>query len=179
MTITQQLRLDSQQRVSTRSIDTVHAQVHAGNFYTVSKLIQAVAASGTLDIFIINGANYDLHSAFSAAAGGDAYFRIYEGTTVAGNGTALSAINNLRSSSNTSEASFFHTPTVSGVGSLLYEDYIPGGGVFGSGGSDGGPIRAGTELDLAINTNYLIRLTNATAGAQDLSIGMGFYELAI
>lgn len=168
--------VDSQNRLDVKSIDYAHAKVHAGDFYTVSHLSTAVANGASLDILIITGSTYQLHSNFVVSAGGDAYFYIYEATTVSANGTALTPYNNLRSSSNAAEADFYYGPTVTGVGTQLYVDFLAGGGFFGAGGVSGGPIRAGTELDLKTSTNYLLRLTNTSGGSQDLSFGMGFYE---
>jgi hypothetical protein len=111
--------------------------------------------------------------------GGDAEFRLYEGTTVSANGTAAQPFNALRSSANTTESNHYHTPTVTGVGTqLLPTHFIPGGGVFGAGGAAGGPVRAGTEIDLKTSTNYLLRVTNITVAAQEIGIEYGYYEEA-
>ena len=164
-------------RMKVDSIDFAHSKVHAGDFYTVSKISNAVASSGTLEIFIITGSTYELHMNFNTSAGGDSEFYLFEGTTVSANGTALTPYNNNRVSSNTAEASFYHTPTITGDGTQLYVDFVPGGsGVFGAGGTAGGPIRSGTEVILKQSTNYLVRVTNTSGGAIDLSMGLGFYE---
>lgn len=165
-------------RLLTSGLDSVHANVHAGMFYFGGHYNNAVAAGANLDILIVTGANYELHFVPVVVSGGDAEFRLYEGVTVSANGTAIPPYNAKRSSSNTTDSNHYHTPTVTAVGTqLIPTNFIPGGsGVFGSGGSGGGPVRSGTEIDLKVSTNYLLRVTNISGGAQPVEIGYGYYE---
>jgi hypothetical protein len=158
-------------RLDVSGIDYAHAEVHQGKFYTVSYIANGVASASSLEFFFITGANFELHTAILAAAGSDAELYIFEATTVSDNGTALTAYNNLRSSVNTAEGDFYHTPTITGDGTQISVVYIPSSGTQG-----GGAVRPGTEVIFKVSTNYLIRLTNTGTGAQDLSLAIGFYE---
>lgn len=157
-------------------IDFPHKKVHEGNFYTLSHIFSTVANNSSAEIIMQLGSTYQNHSVFDASAGGDAEFYIFESPTLNSSGSSLSAINNNRASANTADASYFYTPNVSDAGTQLYGTFIAGGGFFGAGGSDGGPVRAGTEMILKTDTTYLIRVVNTSGGAQDISIAVGFYE---
>lgn len=168
----------SKRRLDVHSLDQVHSKIHEGVYYMGGHYNSAVAAAANLDVLIITGANYELNFVPNIVVGGDAEFRLYEGTTVSANGTSLTMFNSKRSSSNTTESSHYHTPTVTGVGTQLGPThFIPGGsGPFGVGGSGGGPVRDGTEIDLKVSTNYLLRVTNITGGAIPVNIEYGYYE---
>lgn len=57
------------------------------------------------------------------------------------------------------DGTYFHTPTTT------------------ADGTGGGPIRSGTEIVLNKSTDYLVRLTNTSGSARDMSLEVGFYEL--
>jgi len=164
-------------RLYVEAICHAHEQVHSGNFYTVSHIFNNVANSNSAELLIQVGLTLTNHTVFDIACGGDAEFHIFEGPTFSSSGTSVSAVQNNRASTNTSGSTLSHTPTISDAGTTLYETFVPGGGIFGAGGSDGGPIRSGTELILATGTAYLLRVTNTSGGTQDISIGLGYYEV--
>ena len=91
----------------------------------------------------------------------------------------MTAYDTNRVSANTSQATFTHTPTTTGDGTLLRHVLMPGGGaILPPGGSDGSPVRGGTEWILAPSTVYLLRATNTSGGAIDIGLEVGYYEHA-
>jgi hypothetical protein len=67
------------------------------------------------------------------------------------------------------EIAFTHTPTVTGVGTLLETEH------FGSGRSIGGGSRGNSEWVLKNNEKYLLKFKNETANANQLAIKLNYY----
>jgi hypothetical protein len=156
--------------------DRVHRETHEGEGFSLCHLFEDVGASEHADILIQTGASKELHFTFAAEAEGKAYAFLYEGTEATG-GTALTPFNRLRSSSETSDAAFTHTPlfdSVPELGTLLACALIPGGIGGNSVGATGGSGRQ--EIVLKINTFYLVRTTNKAGSAKDISKTLSWYE---
>ena len=113
------------------------------------------------------------HLIYIVNSGADAELQFYEGTTVSDNGTELAENNMNRLSVTVSTFSVFHSPTVSGVGTLLSNLFIPGGT---GGNSLGSQFGQGREWILDRNTNYLIRGINRGGNAQPMSVLAQWYE---
>jgi hypothetical protein len=157
-------------------IEAVHKKCHDGVFYTHSSLHAALADNANLNHLIRVGANA-AHTSFSISGGGDAYFYLYEDTTVSSNGTAAFVFNANRSSANTNLTLINEGPTITADGTQLLSALLIGGaGGNAVGGTDGSPVRLGSEIILDANTNYLLRLTNKSGQARDFSISIGWYE---
>lgn len=157
-------------------IQTEHAHLHNGEMYEASILLSEAGA-------IADNANADMliqlttpaHTIIGAACGGDAEVFVYENPTFSAAGTALTAYNKNRISSNTSSAVVTHTPTITVVGTKLFERFMPGGkAAVAQGISDGS---YGHERILKGGNDYLIRVTNRAGTAQAISINLEFYEL--
>jgi hypothetical protein len=156
--------------------DRVHRETHEGEGFSVCHIFEDVGASEHADILIQTGGLKELHFTFAAEAEGKAYAFLYEDTEAAA-GTGLTPFNRLRSSGETSDASFTYTPTFDSVpelGSLLPCALIPGGIGGNSVGATGGSGRQ--EIVLKINTIYLVRVTNKAGSAKDISITCSWYE---
>jgi hypothetical protein len=63
-------------------------------------------------------------------------------------------------------------PTVSGTGTELFEEFLPGGTKKKAGGGGGDSL----EYVLAPLTNYLVRLTNVSGSAQIAELVLEWYE---
>jgi hypothetical protein len=141
-----------------------HHEVHAGShFYNVNFFVLG------------NNENYDIafktadtkkwvHFVENISGTSQTEFRIYEGATVTG-GTPLTIFNNDRNSSNISESTLVHTPTVNELGALIYpmSSGLAGNPPSRAQATDGITTRS-RELILKQNTTYLIRLTSKQAG---------------
>lgn len=160
-------------------ISTPHQKVHDGDFYQVGTLLTCIANGCSAEFLIKVGACQSLHTVISTSVTGKFIGYLYEAPTIAvcGCGTALTAINSNRNSCNTAEGTFFHTPCTTADGTQLAASLIPGGtGGKAIGGSASTSTRDGAEIILATSTNYLIRLTNDSGQARDVSITISFYE---
>jgi hypothetical protein len=156
--------------------DRVHRETHEGEGFSLCHIFEDVGASDHADILIQTGASKELHFTFTAQAEGKAYAFLYE-DAVASAGTGLTPFNRLRSSSETSDATFSHTPgfdSVPELGTLLPCGLLPGGIGGNSVGATGGSGRQ--EIVLRINTVYLVRVTNKAGSAKDISTTCSWYE---
>lgn len=152
-----------------------HSKVHEGRLFGVGYYNAALANNANLDVRIVTPATHTAHVYIRTAGGGDHSFRAYEGTTYTAAGTALTPVNHNRTSSNTANASTYHTPTVDALGTLLWEEYVPGGTGGASPGAVGQPTAE--QVVLAANTDYLFRLTNLSGVTDDFNLIFSFYEV--
>jgi hypothetical protein len=156
------------------TIDGAHKEVHDGKFFVVSRYYAAIAAAGVADMRVLVGAAKALHVTVSVAAGGNANVDIYEGTTYTANGTAVTIYDRNRTTANASTATSFHTPTVLVLGTDIFDGFCPGGSKQSAMGS----VRSnGQEWIFKKSTDYLIRVTNVSAGNADYSIEVEWYEV--
>ena len=156
-------------------LNLVHSKVHQGvTFQSSFKTPDGspLADDANLDILMVVG---DLipHLTFRPQCGADAEILLYELTTVSSNGTRLADANMDRNSGNGPAMATYHTPTVTTVGNLLYNEFLPGGT---GGNSQGGTVREDTERELRVGTINLLRLTNRGGNAQPASEVVQWYE---
>ncbi len=106
----------------------------------------------------------------------DAETRLYEATEVSANGNAIPLINRNRlSADELPESVFFDTPTVTDVGDLLFTTFV-GGGADKNPSKNYGAQTSISPLVLLPNTNYLLRITNLTAGDAAMSLALSVVE---
>lgn len=154
-----------------------HSKVHQGDHYHVSHIFAAVASAGTAEILIQVPANLTIHMNYNVSATGEGRVQIFEGTTFSGAGTALTEVNNNRRSTNTSTVTATHTPTTTGDGTQILGSVLPGGAT----GSNIGSAQHGPDEQFMFDesTNYMIRFTNDSASAENVSIEVAYYEVAV
>jgi len=109
---------------------------------------------------------------------GDIDFLAFEGPTVTDPGTALTAQNPNRASSNTPDLLLYATPTTSADGTQIFTLWTPPTAT-GVGQSANGVrgIGQGSEWVLAPSTDYLVRLTNNSGATIDWSYEFAWYEV--
>lgn len=161
-------------------IDTVHARVHEGMFFSASYKTpdgSPLADDATLVFLVKVGATNDAHIVWDAASGGEGQIQFFEGPDVSADGTPLLEANMNRGSSGVAEVTTFHTPTIGGGGNgtELLDMLLPGGTHPRAQGS---VARPGTEWVLAKSTNYLLIITNRAGSAQQVSAHLQWYEHA-
>ena len=161
-----------------------HRMIHDGMFFDASQIVASVA----------NGANLDILLKFPAGAIGhlllveftlqdapcDIFF--YEDTTVSADGAAVNVRNHNRvgTPNDSSNAEVFTGPTVTDVGTLLHERFIPDAG--GQGNQAAGLLVAGEDAEWVLGhpteaMNYMWRLTNNSGGAIKASFHFNGYEI--
>ena len=164
-----------------------HSKVHQGAYYNVSHYFSGVANNASAMLLIKLSANYENHSVIQIGTGGDARLDLYENPNIAANGTSLSITNHnrtlaLASPAKVTSSTAFHTPTIGGspqdYGTALIPGFVLPGGTKDKGG---GAIAeaSGEQWVWAASNNYLVKVTNQSGSAQDISIDVAFYEVGV
>lgn len=158
---------------STHSLQVVtyeHHEIHAGSSFTASYSAD-IGNGANLDIAIVtpDTAAY-AHMTYEFDVEAEADLKIYEAATLTP-GTAIAAYNRNRNSATAAAVSVTHTPTGITTGTTIIRDFH-----VGSGKTFGGGDRSAHEFILKRNTTYLLRLNNATTGANYMAIKLDWYE---
>lgn len=151
----------------------VHRQIHRGLLFEAGYRDLTVADDASASVLIQAAAGQTAHMQFTITAGGDAEVDLYEGPTFSSAGTAVSATNRNRGSSNTAQATITHTPTVSDNGTLLGGGLLVGGTGFITVGSSSSCFH---EWILAGGEDYLLVVTNRSGSTQPVGASIVFYE---
>jgi hypothetical protein len=154
--------------------DINHIRLHEGRAYYVYDFhgsANQLASNANMDIAIAWAAGKTPHLVFDVNCGGDAEFKIYEGATVTG-GTAFTAINRYRPSTNVSASAALIDPTVTSTGTILASQFISGG----SGGQATGAAAFSFQYVLKPLTTYLFRLTNRSGQSHMAHAMIEWYE---
>ena len=152
------------------TVDFAHHELHEGDLYSYCEvtdlgngasrniLIRTISTTKIAHIFLV--VQTELETGLF----------LYEDTIVSNNGTDVVEQNRNRNSANTATIVVSHTPTVSNDGTLLCVKH------WGSGRGAGGGDRSENEWLLKTGANYLLRVTNATANNNQVSIELIWYE---
>lgn len=173
----QRLICDSLGNLST--VETAHYRIHNGQTYVAGKLwgestspIELIADNASAEILIQAGEG--MHMIADVAAGGDCEIEFCESVTFSDAGTAVTAFNKNRYSTNTSLSTITHTPTITDYGTSIFKSFLPGGaGGNAIGGTDGG---FGREMILKSGLDYVIKATNRRGQASHVSIMIEWYK---
>lgn len=159
-------------------ISAEHHEIHEGETFLVSyKSADAapIADNGAV-LFVITTHSRYAHMTARAGCGGDMEAELYEGTTVtAGTGTAMTAYNKNRASTEAATVGVRRGMTVAGAGTLLENEFIAGGtGPLAVGGA------SSTRAEWVLNTStvYMVRITNRSGAVQPMSLAIEWYEEA-
>jgi len=148
-----------------------HVEIHQGNHYLVGRTID-LTNSQVFDILLVtpNTTKWS-HFIEAFASEAESNVKLYEGTTTSADGTSIPSFNNNRNSANTAAMLVYHTPTITGIGTLLTEKNM------GAGKAQGGSLSRGDkELILKQNTKYLVRITNNTTSNNWFNYDFEWYE---
>lgn len=147
-----------------------HYRIHEGQTFSSGFEGAAVADDGALDLLLTT--DEIAHMTWAAYGTGTSEYAVYEDAEVSAVGAALTEVNLNRNSPLTASMVATSGPTVTSVGTKLFGGFFGGlgGGGEGLGRSDGG------ELVLKPSTIYLLRITNRSGGAQDMSVRASWYE---
>lgn len=146
--------------------------IHDGFAYATGHYIASVSNGSNLDILVQAGDASELYTKLVMKSGGDALLTVYESPTFSNAGTVVTSTNLNRNSANTLDvATISHTPTITDVGTAIFQSFIPGGGFLGSGGS--GEFEQGV---FKTNEDYLLRFNNSSGIAQPMQVQLLMYE---
>lgn len=166
---TDDVRMDA----STNSLQTItyeHHEIHSGSMFFIGSYTNLGNGAVYDILFVTPNTTEYAHMIFQIATEAEAMFQYYEGTTTSNDGTAMTTFCRNRQKDNTASVLFYHTPTVTSVGTLV------GDGIFGSGKQAGGQIRDSQEFVLKPNTKYMLRVTNNTVTANWYDWFFDWYE---
>lgn len=159
-------------------ISEPHAMNHRGKMFHTFHKFSAVADAASVEILIKVGAA-ELHlQKFRVSVGaGDVDWFLYEGATSSADGTGMVETCTNREAANTPTATFFHTPTLTGDGTQIFQHWVPpsatGVGQSAAGISNS---EAGEEWELDASTDYMQRITNNSGGSIDIFVEYLWYE---
>ncbi len=153
-------------------VTVLHHEIHEENVYETGSLFPSVADNATVEL-LIKPLGSTLHMDFFVSAGGDAEARLLENPTVGDSGTQITPFNKFRPSSNLTSSESWVNPTVTGEGTVLYPEFIPGGTRQQATGGSGGER---DEFVLSNGSLYVARVTNKAGSAKIISINCTFYE---
>lgn len=165
------------------TISEPHRMIHDGFFFSMSGIETALANLGTFDILFRAPAGQMGHVTLLEFTVQNAPITVtmYEGTTTSADGTPTNARNHNRVNGNDTPGIATTTqPTVTGLGTLLDERYVPD--IGGPPGVSHGLLVAGADAEWVlgspdVETTYLWRLTNNSGGAIDLGYHFNGYQL--
>ncbi len=163
-------------------IDHDTNQIHLGKFWNISHYFSAIADSASVEILIKTSSDEELHVGIYIASGGDAKFEMFESPTLAGNGTQITIVNHNRqkvadSPTVSTTTTAYHTPTHNSpqsYGTALVPNgiFIPGGAKSKASGTSG---FNDDQWVFAKSTDYLIKMTNISGAAQNISIDTHYH----
>lgn len=166
------------------TLDFVHRQVHDGFMFFVTHTAIDLADGAGHDIMLTTsatapGAKPHVELWLHKVGDGPGYYRLYEGVTASNDGTALVEVNYERPSSKTAGVVATHTPTISDLGTLIYEERVmdPGTTPSKDSPSGSGTVVGSIEFILKANTKYVFRIQNGSGGTMDTWQEIGWYEL--
>ncbi len=156
------------------NIDIPHEAIHIGKYFSYSAKI-AIANTASYDHLLVipSAGGKFIHLRLFLISGDSTPLDLilYEGTTVTANGTLQTGYNFNRNFSN-STLSVYTSPTVTTTGTQINIAMIIGSKQNGGVGES-----SGTEWVLLPSTNYLVRITNNSGGASNVSVRVEWYEL--
>ena len=156
-----------------------HYRVHEGEMFQVECYYGAVANTAFADMLFTTHADYEMHLAIGIPSGGGIQnVRLYENPTNVSGGTALTAFDLNRSTSNSCHATITYAPVVVDTGStqIIKQRHLLGDDAIGNFGID---VIQNMEHIFKKNEQYFLRVQNSSGGAMNMSIVVEFYEVAV
>ena len=143
------------------TIDQAHHEIHEGDYWFADD-VSATLTANAIKYWLLVTPNEAtaLHSLPVVIGTGEIILEVYEGVTVATNGTELQLLNRDRNSTATTTYKFYKDPTNPVTTGCPLVRYVR----VGSGKNAAGDARSDSELILKANTKYLIKATAITNG---------------
>lgn len=153
-------------------IDYAHHEIHEGDMYSYCE-VNDLANGAVRDLLIVTpNTTKWAHMFVQVESESETDYKFYEAPTTTGDGTGVVEQNRNRNVANANTTVISHTPTIAGgsEGTLLCHKH------WGAGKGSGGGDRSINEWVLKQNTKYLVRITNATTGANQVATELHWYE---
>lgn len=150
----------------------IHWAIHRGIFFTGTRIEEAVANDASLNVLI--RVTNETHARFTASIGAQGLCRLFEGTTFSDPGAAIPTYNRHRNGSAILASTLLsYAPTLTDDGTELAGSFVPGGT---RNQAEGFATSSFEEWILKAGEDYLLRLTNTSGSACDMSATVDFYE---
>lgn len=150
-------------------------KIYEGKGFSISKRFESVASDGSVDVLFSNPSNSGV-SAYIVFLGivsmAQAWIDIYRGNSVSASGTAITPVDLNFGSSNTSAINVEYNGTYT-TGTLVHNTVVPGGTSIRAVGA---ASEVGESVIIPENRNFLVRVTNKSASATDLSVRIIWWE---
>jgi len=151
-------------------VPNLHTNIHKGRVLTCSR-VQRVMKDADFDMVVVAGAVQYPHILMTLNVTGLVHFQLFEDVSFTG-GVVTPSINHKRSSPNVADAVFYHSPTVTNPGTLLYGMILPGGE---KPNNVGHVEKIDHEWILDLNKKYLFRMSNLSNDQIAASMNLTFY----
>jgi len=150
-------------------------KIYEGYGFSVSHRFEGVGAGSSVDVYFENPSNSGRQVflvVVEVVSLAQAYIDIYRGNTVTVSGTALTPVNLNFEKNIPSVVNVEHGGTY-GLGTLTLNTVCPGGSKKEA---IGGNAEVGETAVIPEGFNFLVRLTNQSASATDLSVRILWWE---
>ena len=160
-----------------------HHGIHQKIAFTVTHKFVNIASEGTAFLYFVTPAIASglvhFKPSLLTSDGPNVDVEMYEGGTVAANGTGLTPVNRHRYNPVASAmvSTFFHTPTTPNPTLKIDSDFLGGGTGVGISKTGAGAI-VENELVLNPGTKYFIKVTNNGAATVNVHLKLFWYEEA-
>lgn len=166
-------QISEQETLTSIRITNAHHEIHEEDSYEVCD-VNDLANGATFDYLVATPDTTAWgHFVFEIQIEREASYQIFENPTISAAGTAMTEVNRDRNSSETATIVITHTPTVTSTGSTIIceEHWIDGASAITQ-----QKDRGLQEFLLKRDEEYLIRITNETALANQVSVSLNFYQ---
>jgi len=150
-------------------------KIHEGYGFGASKRVESLASGSSIDFLFLNpsGSSRNAYVSLVEIVGlAQLYADIYVNNTITSNGTAIPILN-LHTGSNVSPSAQVYYNGTYTLGSLIYNTVVPGGSKREA---IGGLASIGESVIVVPGTNFILRVTNASASDTDLSVRVLWWE---
>lgn len=135
-----------------KTIDKAHNEIHEGEHFMCTDIDTSITSPKYWSIEV--GAK-EMHMVSSGDLGDTGFLHLTESPTISTVGTTLASFNNNRNSTILPTVNITKDPTVSDNGTTI-ASWMIGGSAANPTASLGGEARNDAEIELAINTTYLV-----------------------
>ena len=161
-------------------IDHEHRMIHDGMAFHVTHRVASLANGASFDILYSPPAFSFPHLTALLVSLADSPCDVlsYENVVTSDDGTALTPFNRDRNSTKTAQMGVTHSPTITDLGDLVHDRFVPDAG--GQGSNSIGIITPnfGEEWILKPSTKMMTRVTNNSGGAITLTFEALWYEIS-
>jgi len=156
-----------------------HWRIHQGtHFFAGYYWADVDTGSATVYLNLVVPAasgSKEIHARFEGTSSFNGTWALYEGASCSGNGTALTAYNSDRNSTNAATMLVYRDPTVSGAGTQIMSQVAGSDSSTPNGSRMGDTAQRGNEIILKYATKYLMAFTTKTDNCR-VSMAVQWYE---